>query len=132
MDFRLGAVSPAYRAIESHTIWRLRRWLCRKYKVRSGKHVRFSNERLYEEYGLTRLEPKTQTPSVGEGMSPTESRMRENRTSGSTSRGWKRGQGSRTEDRIERNGVPRLAGLYHRALKLARQSLTLRFPTCKG
>ena len=59
MDFRLGAVSPAYRAIESHTIWRLRRWLCRKYKVRSGKHVRFSNERLYEEYGLTRLEPKT-------------------------------------------------------------------------
>ena len=55
----LGQVSPAYAAIDMHTSRRLRRWLCRKYKVRSGRYVRFSNDRLYEYYGLTRLSKKT-------------------------------------------------------------------------
>ena len=39
--FTLGQVSPAYEAIGRHAIRRLRQWLCRKHKVRSGKEVRF-------------------------------------------------------------------------------------------
>ena len=44
--FSLGQVSPAYRAVDQHTMRRLRQWLCRKHKVRFGKYVRFPNERL--------------------------------------------------------------------------------------
>ena len=35
--FTLGQVSPAYAAIDQHATRRLRQWLCRKHKVRSGK-----------------------------------------------------------------------------------------------
>ena len=57
--FTLGQVSPAYAAIDRHATRRLRQWLCRKHKVRFGKYVRFPNERLWQEYGLTRLVPRT-------------------------------------------------------------------------
>ena len=57
--FILGQVSPAYAAIDQHATRRLRQWLCRKHKVRSGKFVRFPTERLWNEYGLTRLAPRT-------------------------------------------------------------------------
>ena len=57
--FQLGQVSPAYRAVDAHAIRRLRQWLCRKHKVRAGKYVRFSDERLWNDYGLTRLVPRT-------------------------------------------------------------------------
>ena len=57
--FTLGQVSPAYRAVDRHATRRLRQWFCRKHKVRSGKSVRFSNERLWTDYGLTRLAPRT-------------------------------------------------------------------------
>ena len=63
--FILGQVGPAYAAIDQHATRRLRRWLGRKHQVRSGKNVRFSSE----------------------------SRMREIRTSGSTSGDWKRSHG---------------------------------------
>jgi len=53
--FSLGQVSPAYRAVDQHVRRRLRQWLCRKHKVRVGQYVRFPNERLWKEYGLTRL-----------------------------------------------------------------------------
>ena len=59
--FRLGQVSPAYATIDAHTKKQLRQWLCRKGKVRSRKYVRFSDERLYEFYGLTRLPIKTKS-----------------------------------------------------------------------
>ena len=55
----LGQVSPAYHAIDRHTTRRLRQWLCRKHKVKSGKYVRFPDEKLWETHGLRRLAPKT-------------------------------------------------------------------------
>ena len=57
--YDLGQVSPAYRSIDHHTTRRLRRWLCSKHKVKSGKFVRFPNERLWETYGLIRLGQRT-------------------------------------------------------------------------
>ena len=57
--FCLGQVSPAYAAVDRHTTRRLRRWLCRKHKVRSGKHVRFSDVKLWEDHKLARLGPRT-------------------------------------------------------------------------
>lgn len=58
-SFQLGQVSPAYRAVDRHAVKRLRQWLCRKHKVRSGKYVRFSDKRLWNELGLARLAPRT-------------------------------------------------------------------------
>ena len=57
--FTLGQVSPAYATIDQHATRRLRQWLCRKHKVRSGKSVRFPDERLWTDYGLTHLKPRT-------------------------------------------------------------------------
>ena len=57
--FTLGQVSPAYAAVDRHATRRLRQRLCRKHKVRFGKYVRFPNERLWQDYGLTRLVPRT-------------------------------------------------------------------------
>ena len=53
--FSLGQVSPAYSAVNQHAVRRLRRWLCLKHKVRSGKYVRFSDTRLHGDYGLAHL-----------------------------------------------------------------------------
>ena len=58
-------------------------------------------------------------PSVGEGVIPTESPVREIRTPGSTSRGWKRTYGRRTMHR--RESVRRMP----RTLRAPRQPLTL-------
>jgi len=55
--FRLGQVSPAYRAVDAHAVKRLRQWLCRKHKVKSGKYVRFPDQRLWNDYGLKHLAP---------------------------------------------------------------------------
>ena len=54
--FTLGQVGPAYAAMDRHAARRLRQWLCRKHKVRSGRIVRFW---LWQEYGLTRLKGRT-------------------------------------------------------------------------
>ena len=59
--FSLGQVSPAYRAVDRHAVRRLRQWLCRRHKVRSGGTVRFPDERLWQQYGLTRLVTRTQS-----------------------------------------------------------------------
>ena len=89
--FTLGQVSPAYASIDRHAARRLRQWFCRKHKMKSGKYVRFSDMILYEKYGIVRLERKMKDLPWAKGMRPIESRMREIRTSGSTSRGRKRG-----------------------------------------
>jgi len=54
--FRLGSVSKAYRAVDGHTRYRLRRWLCSKHKVKGPGRTRFRDEYLYQELGLIRLE----------------------------------------------------------------------------
>ena len=55
----LGQVSPAYKAVDEHATRRLRRWLCRKHKVKTGEYVRFSNQRLWHDLGLVNLAAKT-------------------------------------------------------------------------
>ena len=57
--FQLGQVSPAYRAVDAHAIKRLRQWLCRKHKVRSGKYVRYPDTKLWDDLGLTCLGLRT-------------------------------------------------------------------------
>ena len=59
--YGLGQVSPAYRAIDCHAVRRLRQWLCRRHKVRSGGTVRFTDERLRQDYGLTCLVSRTKS-----------------------------------------------------------------------
>ena len=44
--FSLGQVSPAYSAVNRHAVRRLRRWLCLKHKVRTGKYVRFAGRAM--------------------------------------------------------------------------------------
>lgn len=57
--FCLGPVSNAYRAVDSHTRYRLRRWLRKKHKVQSQGTRRFADEYLYGRLQLVRLEPRT-------------------------------------------------------------------------
>jgi len=57
--FKLGPVSKAYRAVDKYTQTRLRRWLRKKHKDRSGGYRRFPNEYLYETLGLVRLSVTT-------------------------------------------------------------------------
>src|SRR5262249_31368905 len=52
--FSLGPVNKAYRAVNSYTAPRLRRWLCHKHKVTSTGTTRFPNEYLYDTIGLTK------------------------------------------------------------------------------
>ena len=66
--FILGQVRPAYAAIDQHATRRLRQWLCRKHQVRSGRYVRFPDERLRQEYGLTRLAVRTTSFPWANGM----------------------------------------------------------------
>jgi group II intron reverse transcriptase/maturase len=57
--FCLGPVSKAYRVVDSHTRYRLRRWLRRKHKVQTAGTTRFPDEYLYEKLQLIRLEKRT-------------------------------------------------------------------------
>jgi group II intron reverse transcriptase/maturase len=59
--FCLGPVSPAYRSVDRHTRFRLRRWLRLKHKVRGKGYTRFPNRYLYLELGLTRLTERTRS-----------------------------------------------------------------------
>jgi len=53
--FQVGAVNKAYRAINSYTAVRLRRWLCIKYKIRSSRYGAYPASYLYENLNLVRL-----------------------------------------------------------------------------
>ena len=53
--FQVGTVSVAYRALESYTAMRLRRWLRYKHKAWHCRAGRFYDSYLYGELGLVRL-----------------------------------------------------------------------------
>jgi group II intron reverse transcriptase/maturase len=53
--FQVGSVSRAYRALDSYTTMRLRRWLRNKHKVRRSGGTAYPDVYLYETLGLVRL-----------------------------------------------------------------------------
>jgi RNA-directed DNA polymerase len=59
--FDLGSVSRAYNAVNYHVTSRLRRWLCRKHKVRGPGYSRYSDRYLYHELGLYQLRRRRQS-----------------------------------------------------------------------
>ncbi|MCA1840193.1 MAG: group II intron reverse transcriptase/maturase [Actinobacteria bacterium] len=55
--FSLGPVQKAYRIIGNHAKRRLRRWLCKKHRVRGrGGYTRYPDKYLHDKLGLIRLE----------------------------------------------------------------------------
>lgn len=57
--FCLGPVSPAYRAIHTHVTRRLRRWLCKKHKVRGNGGLRYPDQFLCKQLRLVNLPART-------------------------------------------------------------------------
>ncbi len=54
--FRIGTVSSAYCAIDSHVRHRVRQWLCAKFKVPGQGRTQYPDAYLYQELGLHQLQ----------------------------------------------------------------------------
>src|SRR4029079_551252 len=64
--FRLGTVSKAYRNIDSHIRYRVRQWLCAKFKVPGQGRNNFPDQDLHQELGLYQLQRTKRQRFVGE------------------------------------------------------------------
>lgn len=53
--FRIGTVSKSYRAVNGHVRFRVRQWLCAKFKVRGQGKTRFPDQYLHQELKLYQL-----------------------------------------------------------------------------
>jgi hypothetical protein len=54
--FRIGTVSQAYRSIDSHVRFRVRQWLCAKFKVSGQGRTRYPDHYLRRELNLYQLQ----------------------------------------------------------------------------
>ena len=54
--FSIGTVSKAYRNINSQVRYRVRQWLCDKFKVQGQGFIRFPDSYLHQELGLYQLQ----------------------------------------------------------------------------
>jgi len=54
--FRIGTVSPAYRQVNHHARYRVRQWLCAKFKVRGQGPTRYPDAYLHQELRLYQLQ----------------------------------------------------------------------------
>ena len=54
--FRIGTVSKAYRNVDSHVRYRVRQWLCAKFKVKGDGKKRFHDQHLHQKLGLRQLQ----------------------------------------------------------------------------
>ena len=54
--FRIGTVSKAYRNVDSHVRYRVRQWLCVKFKVPGHGKQRFHDQYLHRKLGLYQLQ----------------------------------------------------------------------------
>ena len=57
--FSLGPVSKAYRAVDAHSRYRLRQWLCAKHQQQGTGSGAYPDEYLHETLGLVQLAKKT-------------------------------------------------------------------------
>ena len=112
-----GHGQQAYRLVDNHVRYRLRRWLKAKYKVRGPGKTRFPKGYLYEDLGL--LQPaglgRHALRVRKRDRALSESRMRENRPSGSMSGEWKRSMARLVRHRQTKGPATDRPSLNHRA-----------------